>query len=121
MKIIKIAKDVQEIFNVANKYRTEMMEAHRENTMDECGEVFLNNGKMLSPPFCQFASQDLLDVYTREGYKNVKRICGTFNGYFHCWAELNGRVVVDFTVDQFGGSYPDILIGTYSSHPEYKK
>ena len=120
MKIIRIAQDIQKIFDIANNFRIQMMDIDNQETMDEYGKVFLHNGKTISPPLCESASENLLEAYNDAGYK-AEKICGKVNGSYHCWVELNGKVIVDFTVDQFSGKYPDVLIGTYDRYPEYEK
>ena len=59
------------------------------------------------PRGCCGDTSDLLGEYLLEHGIRTKYVCGTYryddfdNIYSHAWLEINGRIVVDITADQF--------------------
>jgi len=132
MKIIKVAR-MGIIFEIASEIRERMMDEYVSELLEEVNEDYdnddekrerldeiLSGGKFLSPPFCEMMSEELCAELNKRGF-DAKKVCGNCMKSYHCWVELNNKVIIDITADQFGANYPDVFITSYSRSPEYEK
>jgi hypothetical protein len=77
------------------------------------------------PIVCDNAS-DILASYLIVNFKdnNIKIIQGVFNGHYHFWIEVDGKIL-DFTIVQFINDYdinkPFIDIKYYSNYTKVKE
>ena len=71
---------------------------------------------------CDCAAEDVAERMIQAGIpgQSVRIVRGEFRRHDHWWTELDGSIIIDTTVDQFGDHLPRVLVGTYDDYPDYR-